>query len=110
MRDNANGYSAWKLLGEYRDQMTTAIEDKDEEWMADLAIQILWVLVNEHGTERCFGAGDYEFIVGSEVEANAIVNLFEAAGAKEVNTGWYDPVEDERDDCVDELTGKWYAR
>lgn len=110
MRDNKNGYNAWLHLTEYKDQMIMAIEDKDEEWMADIAIEILWILVNEHGTDKVFAAGDTEFIVNTETEANVIAHLLEAAGAREVNTGWYDPAEDERDGCDDELTGKWYVR
>lgn len=101
---------AWKDLNHIVAQLKIAVEHKDDEWFADYLIEALWVMVNEHGNKKVFGCGDGEFIVETEAEANAIADLFEAAGLKEVNTGWYDPVEDERDGCVDELTGRWYVR
>ena len=103
-------YSAWRELDRFVSRMLTGVKNKDVEWTADVLVSALWILVNENGINKVSAAGDYEFIVATESEADTIANLFEAAGCSDVNVGYYDPVEDEKDGCVDELTGKWYVR
>jgi hypothetical protein len=44
-----------------------------------------------------------------ETAADVIADLLEAMGYDEVNTGYYDPVEDEAAGEVDRLTGWYYV-
>lgn len=58
-------------------------------------------------------SGD-EILVKTESAADAIADMLEAlykAQGEEVliNTGYYDPVEDERNGEVDKYTGWWYV-
>ncbi len=50
-----------------------------------------------------------EILCGSETVADAIADLLEAAGYDCVNTGYYDPDEDERNGETDRCTGWWYV-
>ena len=50
-----------------------------------------------------------EILVKTEQLANAIADLFDAMyGEPTVNTGYYDPSEDERNEETDDCTGFWY--
>ena len=109
MRDYTNGYSVWRTLNMYADELKTAIEEKDDELASSSILNLLWVICNEHSHPRVFAAGDGEFLFDTEEKADAMADIIELAGADYGKTGYYDPAEDERDDCVDEFTGKWYA-
>ena len=111
MRDNKNGYSAWKAIEECADEIKKAVEEKDEAWAAQSIIEALWTICNEHEHPRVFCAGDVEFLFDSEEKANAMADVIDLAfGEYPCSfTGYYDPEEDEREGCVDEFTGKWYA-
>ena len=50
-----------------------------------------------------------EILTKNEDTAEKIADLLEAMGFEEVNTGYYDSDEDERNDEVDELTGYYYV-
>lgn len=50
-----------------------------------------------------------EFLCKREEQADALADFLEDLSFTEVNTGYYDPKEDERDGCVDEHTGQWYV-
>ena len=116
MRDNINGYSAWRAIGECADEIKRAVKEKDEALAAQKILEALWTICNEHTTEnehqRVFCSGDMEFLFCSEEKADAMADVIDLAfgfGYPCSYTGYYDPEEDERDGCVDELTGKWYA-
>ena len=51
-----------------------------------------------------------EIMCRTEELANIIANIIEGiSGEKEAHTGYFDPEEDERDNCVDENTGWYYV-
>ena len=50
-----------------------------------------------------------EILTRTEDEADRIADLLEALGLGYANTGYYDPEEDERNNEVDDRTGKWYV-
>ena len=51
-----------------------------------------------------------EILCRSEEQAEMIANIIEdISGEKMAHTGYYDPEEDERDDCVDDRTGWYYV-
>lgn len=50
-----------------------------------------------------------EILTKNEDAAEKIADLLEAMGFEEVNTGYYDPDEDERNDEVDDHTGYYYV-
>lgn len=55
-----------------------------------------------------YNADADEILCRSEELAEMIANIIESiSGEKMAHTGYYDPEEDERDDCVDGRTG-WY--
>lgn len=111
MRDLENGYSAWRELEKISKKLSDAISKKDEEEAAAAIVESLWTICNEHKHKRVMCAGDMEFIFSTEERADAMADVIALSfgeGAFE-RTGYYNPVEDERDGCVDELTGKWYA-
>ena len=109
MRDYKNGYSAWRELDRLVKDMKEAINEKDKGWIGTLILNALWTVCNENVHPRVLASGDYEFIFDSEEKANAMADIIELAGADYGRTGYYDPEEDDREGCVDELTGKWYA-
>lgn len=109
MRDFSDGYSAWRELDRLVENMKKAINEKDEHWIGTLILNALWTVCNENSHPRVFAGGDCEFLFDTEEKANAMADVMELAGAEYINTGYYDPEEDERDGCVDKFTGKWYA-
>ena len=108
MRDNANGYSAWRELERLTDDLKNAINNREEEDLGTIILNMFWTICNEHDHPRVFAAGDCEFLFDTEEKAEAMADIIELAGAYGT-TGYYDPEEDEREGCVDRFTGKWYA-
>lgn len=56
----------------------------------------------------------YEILCQTEDGASALADLFETLYATQgeyvlVNTGYYDPIEDEKNNEVDSFTGWWYV-
>lgn len=110
MRDFENGYSAWRDLEYYTDNLRVAIDEKDEEGCGVAIINLLWIICNEHNHPRVVCAGDGEFLFNSEEKADALADVFELALNDRCGcTGYYDPEDDKREGCVDEFTGKWWA-
>ena len=109
MRDNTNGYSAYKELETLTDELKKAINEKDDAWCGTVVLDMLWTICNEHEHPRVFAAGDHEFLFDTEEKADAMADIIELAGAEYGRTGYYNPEEDKREGCVDEFTGKWYA-
>ena len=57
---------------------------------------------------KIWTCGD-EILCETDALADTIADLLEAMGYDEVNTGYYDPVEDEAAGEVDRLTGWYYV-
>ena len=53
--------------------------------------------------------GEDEILCDTEAMAEGVADLLEALGFSYVRTGYYDPVEDERNGEVDDYTGWWYV-
>lgn len=51
----------------------------------------------------------YELLTETEEEANRIADFLEDLGFDYAVTGYYDPEQDKRNNCVDAYTGKWYV-
>lgn len=56
----------------------------------------------------------YEILCRTEEGADALADMFETLYAEQgeeilINTGYYDPAEDERNNEVDSFTGWWYV-
>lgn len=62
--------------------------------------------VDKHG----FWSDGTQILCKSEQYANSIADFLEALGFGYLNTGYYDPVEDEEYNEVDEYTGFWYVQ
>lgn len=50
-----------------------------------------------------------EILCKTEDAANHLANFLEDLGFGDVTTGYYDPIQDELNDCVDRLTGFYYV-
>ena len=59
---------------------------------------------NKHG----FWTDGEEILCKTEEQAEAVADFLEDLGFDCLNTGYYDPVEDKREGCVDDHTGYWY--
>ena len=104
MRDNG-----WEELSSLTHTLEKAIAEKNEHWCGTTILNLLWTICNAHEHPRVLASGDLEFLFDTAEKANAMADIIELAGADYGKTGYYDPEEDEEDECVDELTGKWYA-
>ena len=60
---------------------------------------------NQHG----FWTDGYEILCKTEKQATALADFLEDIGFDYVNTGYYDPEEDKRNNEVDQFTGWWYV-
>ncbi len=65
-------------------------------------------------SEGSVWSSGYEILCKTEDAADALADMFEtlyAAQGEEIliNTGYYDPAEDERNNEVDSFTGWWYV-
>ena len=59
---------------------------------------------NKHG----YWTDGEQILCKTEEEANIVANFLEDLGFDYLNIGYYDPVEDEQEGCVDDHTGYWY--
>lgn len=62
--------------------------------------------LSKHGSNELWTDGD-EILVRDERVAEGIFLLMDMIEA-EPHLGYYDPEDDERDNCVNEYTGYWY--
>ena len=65
-------------------------------------------------SEGSVWSSGYEILCRTEEGADALADMFETLYAEQgeevlINTGYYDPVEDERNNEVDSFTGWWYV-
>ena len=110
MRDFKNDYSVWRSLRYYTDDLRVAINKKDEEECNIAILNLLCTICNKHDHPRVVCTSEGEFLFNSEEKADALADVFELALNDSCgHTGYYDPEEDEREGCVDEFTGKWWA-
>lgn len=73
----------------------------EEDWFNDLG---------KNSIDVWYYADADEILCRSEDLAEMIANIIESiSGEKLAHTGYYDPEEDERDDCVDGRTGWYYV-
>lgn len=65
-------------------------------------------VINDNQTEKLWCEGD-SILTPDEKVYDAIQLIFDSIGlGSAIVTGYYDPKEDERDECVDGLTGNYY--
>lgn len=65
-------------------------------------------------SEGLIWSSGYEILCKTEDGADTLADMFETLYASQgeeimVNTGYYDPVEDERNNELDRYTGWWYV-
>ena len=64
---------------------------------------------NEKNNRHGFWTDGDEILCRTETQAEALASFLEDMGFDYVNTGYYDPDEDERNHEVDRFTGWWYV-
>lgn len=69
---------------------------------------IIHSLQNNKDNKHGYWTDGEEILCKTETEADVVADFLEDLGFDCLNTGYYNPEEDERDDCVDEHTGYWY--
>lgn len=71
---------------------------------------IIELLPKEPGRHESYWASGNEILADTQYEADTIADLFDQLyGEGTVNTGYYDPEEDERMNEVDKYTGWYYV-
>ena len=94
------------------DKLVNAIMDDDMdriEKVNKIVDAIMEILPREPGHNRFWCNGE-EILVDTEVEAEYLADFFnQLYGEGTVNTGYYDPVEDERNGETDKYTGYYYV-
>lgn len=78
------------------------------DWFQEIANRLM-----DHFSGQVWSSG-YEILCRTEDAAEAVADMLEALYAAQgeeviVNTGYYEPEEDERNNEVDDLTGWWYV-
>lgn len=79
------------------------------------SLDLFWTLFERLPKEKGEGVhywtfDDTEVLTDSEARAEALADFIESiAGDQVVNTGYYDPREDEHNHEVDRYTGAWYV-
>lgn len=69
---------------------------------------LLKSLQDNEDKKHGFWTDGEEILCETEEQADIIADFLEDLGFDCLNTGYYDPEEDKRDNCVDEHTGYWY--
>ena len=69
---------------------------------------LLKSLLDNDNKKHGFWTDGEEILCKTEDQAETIANFLEDLGFDSLNTGYYDPIEDEREGCVDDYTGYWY--
>jgi len=60
------------------------------------------------GVDLWYDGGD-DILCRTEEQANALADWLDQRGGYDSTTGYFDPAEDEREHCVDKLTGWYYV-
>lgn len=86
-----------------------------DSWTFDLIETLTWDYLvmclekyadrNRHG----YWSDGKEILCKTEAEAEHLANFLEDIGYESMQTGYYDPKEDERDGAVDDHTGFYYV-
>lgn len=66
------------------------------------------LLENEENNAHGFWTDGTDILCKTEEESKSVANFLEDMGFDSVSTGYYDPIDDERNGCVDEKTGCWF--
>ena len=77
-------------------------------------IDLITERLRDYSEGEIWTDGGYEILVRTESAANTVADmlttLYRTQGEEvEINTGYYDPEEDERNNEVDRYTGWWYV-
>ena len=79
------------------------------EFVKHLPQEADWVK-SEDGVDLWYYADADEILCRTEELADRIADILEGiSGEHEAHIGYYDPEEDEKDNCVDGRTGWWYV-
>ena len=86
----------------------TGLEEKKTEWFAEICDRL-----RDYSEGDVWSAGD-EVLCKTESAADALADMLESLYKSQgeeilVNTGYYDPAEDARNNEVDRYTGWWYV-
>jgi len=69
-----------------------------------------WANDTHNSIDIWYYADADEILCRSEELADMVANILEGiSGEHEAHIGYYDPEEDEKDNCVDDRTGWWYV-
>lgn len=94
-------------MSEERLHNVGSVKHKDQR-VTDLLLNLVKFLPNEDA--RIWAYDDDEILCETEQTAETIADLFDALyGEQTVNTGYYDPIEDERNGETDCRTGYYYV-
>lgn len=84
--------------------------DIDNIDKTDMIVSLIMRMLPDHAEDGKFWGDGDEILCETETEANVIADLFDQLyGEGTVNTGYYDPEEDETKDLVDKYTGWHYV-
>lgn len=77
-------------------------------------IELIMGSLRDYPDGYIWGDGGTEILVKTESAANTIADLLEGLYRAQgedvlINTGYYDPVEDERNNEIDSYSGWWYV-
>lgn len=67
------------------------------------------LLSNNGNNKHVHWTDGEEILCKTEKQAEVFADFFEDIGFDYVNTGYYNPIEDERNNKVDDHTGYWYV-
>lgn len=85
--------------------------DRDIMYLMDRRIWDYFIQSLDDNTENNthgFWTDGTDILCKTEEEAKGVANFLQDMGFDSVSTGYYDPVQDERDGCVDDKTGYWF--
>ena len=85
-------------------------DDMDRIGKVDKIVDAIMKLLPKDPDPDKFWCNGEEILTKDGSEAECLANFFDQLyGEGIVNTGYYDPVEDERDGAVDKYTGYYYV-
>ena len=84
--------------------------DKFDIWIMDRNIwsYMIYSLQTNEDKKHGYWTDGEQILCKTEEEVNIVADFLEDLGFCDLNTGYYDPIEDEREGCVDDHTGYWY--
>ena len=84
--------------------------DKFDVFIMDRNIwsYLIYSLQRNEDKKHGYWTDGEQILCKTEAEVDIIADFLEDLGFDCLNTGYYDPIEDEREGCVDDHTGYWY--